>query len=176
MRPTPDMVREALFSILGDAVPGRPFFDIFAGTGVIGLEALSRGASSAVFLERDVRLAKDIERHLLEFGQAGKGEIQRGDVYRWAEHWQAPRVPVNLFVSPPFPDFERRLDDFLALVATLQRKVGPCAVLVIQSEKHALLAELPAIEEWDVRHYGRNELLIWVKEAPRADGAPAPFA
>ena len=44
MRPTPQMVREALFSILGNAVPGRVFYDVFAGTGVVGLEAVSRGA------------------------------------------------------------------------------------------------------------------------------------
>src|SRR5215472_15343988 len=87
MRPTPQMVREALFSILGDAVPGRPFFDVFAGTGVIGLEALSRGASSVTFVESDFRLAQEIEQHLREFDQAGKGEVQRGDVYRWADHW-----------------------------------------------------------------------------------------
>ena len=51
LRPTPQIVREALFSILGNAVPGRPFFDIFAGTGVHGLEAISRGATEAVFVE-----------------------------------------------------------------------------------------------------------------------------
>jgi 16S rRNA (guanine(966)-N(2))-methyltransferase RsmD len=164
VRPTPDMVREALFSILGNAVPGRPFFDVFAGTGVIGLEALSRGASAVVFLERDFRVAREIERHLQAFGQADRGEVQRVDVYRWAEHWQAPREPVNVFLSPPFPDFERRLDDFLHLVATLMRKVEPGSVLAVQSERHAPLAELPAIEAWDRRHYGRNELLIWVKE------------
>src|SRR5438093_4550699 len=90
LRPTPDMVRQALFSILGNAVPARPFFDVFAGTGVIGLEALSRGASHAIFVERDFRQAKDIERHLQEFGQADKGDVQRADAYRWAEHWQAP--------------------------------------------------------------------------------------
>src|SRR5262245_37440796 len=49
LRPTPQMVREALFSILGDAIPDRPFLDIFAGTGVVGLEAISRGASTATF-------------------------------------------------------------------------------------------------------------------------------
>ena len=53
MRPTPQMVREALFSILGNAVPGRPFFDLFAGTGVHGLEAISRGATEAVLVERE---------------------------------------------------------------------------------------------------------------------------
>src|SRR5947209_13353236 len=99
LRPTPQMVREALFSILGNAVPGRPFYDIFAGTGVNGLEALSRGASTAVYVERDFRLGNEISQHLRAFGIAGKGKVLRTDAYRWAEGWQAPDEPVNLFLS-----------------------------------------------------------------------------
>src|SRR2546425_3319369 len=89
LRPTPLMVREALFSILGNAVPGRPFFDVFAGTGIIGMEAVSRGAASASFVERDFRLIDGLERHLRAF-QVDQGRIIRGDVYRWVERWQAP--------------------------------------------------------------------------------------
>ena len=70
LRPTPQMVREALFSILGNAVPNRPFVDVFAGTGANGMEALSRGASYAYFIERDFRLAQDIDDHLKRFGVA----------------------------------------------------------------------------------------------------------
>src|SRR5437870_12573816 len=84
LRPTPQMVREALFSILGNAVPGRPFFDIFAGTGVNGLEALSRGASAATFVERDRRLADDSERHLRQFGAARQAQLPPPGVCRWA--------------------------------------------------------------------------------------------
>src|SRR3954464_68400 len=84
LRPTPQRVRESLFSILGNAVPGRPFFDIFAGTGVNGLEAISRGASRATFLERDFRLADDIQRYLTEFQVTDRGQVVRRDVYRWA--------------------------------------------------------------------------------------------
>jgi 16S rRNA (guanine966-N2)-methyltransferase len=172
LRPTPDMVREALFSILGNAVPGRPFFDVFAGTGVIGLEALSRGASRTIFIERDFRLAQEIENHLREFGQAGKGEVRRADVYRWADTWQPPREPVNVFLSPPFVDFERRMDDFLSLVATLRRKIEPDSVLVLQTEKHVMRDSLTDIAAWDVRHYGRNDLLIWVKEREEDRNTP----
>jgi 16S rRNA (guanine(966)-N(2))-methyltransferase RsmD len=173
MRPTPDMVREALFSILGNAVPGRPFFDVFAGTGIIGLEALSRGACRAVFLERDFRLAQEIEGHLRDFGLAGRGEVHRADVYRWAEHWLATREPANVFLSPPFADFEQRMPEFLALVATLRRKLETDSVLVLQTEKHVLRGLLPDLENWDVRHYGRNDLLFWVKEVV-ADTSPSP--
>jgi 16S rRNA (guanine(966)-N(2))-methyltransferase RsmD len=164
LRPTPQMVREALFSILGNAVPGRPFFDIFAGTGVNGLEALSRGASSAVFIERDFRLSSDIEQRLRAFGLADKGRVIRSDAYRWAEGWQPPGEPVNLFLSPPFADFQHRLDALLLLVSDLQQKCPPESVLVLQSERHAALDKLPALDQWDQRRYGRNVLSIWVKE------------
>ncbi|HZT80657.1 MAG TPA: RsmD family RNA methyltransferase, partial [Gemmataceae bacterium] len=116
LRPTPQMVREALFSILGNAVPGRPFFDVFAGTGVVGLEAISRGAARATFVERDFRLAGSIAEYLDAFGVAGRGTVARTDVYRWADHWRPPGEPVNVFFSPPFRDFDQRPEGLLRLV------------------------------------------------------------
>ena len=109
MRPTPQMVREALFSILGNAVPGRVFYDVFAGTGVVGLEAVSRGATSARLIEKDSRQAADIQKYADEFGVADKVQVLKADVYRWAERWiSAGKEPVNLFLSPPFPDLSRK--------------------------------------------------------------------
>lgn len=164
LRPTPQMVREALFSILGNAVPGRPFYDVFAGTGVVGLEALSRGAREAVFIERDVRLAGEIEHHVHAFDVADSARILRADVYRWAERWQAPNEPVTIFISPPFVDFERRLDAMLLLLADLQLKAAAGSVLVLQSEKTFPADQLPSPDQWKLRRYGRNHLHIWVKE------------
>jgi len=176
LRPTPQMVREALFSILGDAVPDRPFFDVFAGTGVVGLEALSRGAACVTFVERDFRLIGDLERHIAAFGVADKARIARTDVYRWIERWQAPDEAVTVFLSPPFRDFEHHLDDLLRVIALLQERVQPGSVIVLQAEETATLDELPARAEWDERRYGRNHLLIWVKEAESVSerGASAP--
>jgi 16S rRNA (guanine(966)-N(2))-methyltransferase RsmD len=164
LRPTPQRVREALFSILGDAVPDRPFFDVFAGTGVVGLEALSRGASSVTFVERDFRLIGELEKHVAAFGVADKARIARTDVYRWIERWQAPDEPVTIFLSPPFKDFDRRPDELLHVVSQLRQKVHEGSVLVLQSESTAALDELPDRTTWDERRYGRNHLLIWVKE------------
>ena len=111
MRPTPQMVREALFSILGNAVPGRVFYDVFAGTGVVGLEAVSRGATSARLIEKDGRQATDIQKYADEFGIADKVQVLKADVYRWAERWvPAGTDPVNLFLSPPFPDLSEKGD------------------------------------------------------------------
>src|SRR5438876_691165 len=108
LRPTPQMVREAFFSILGNAIPGRAFIDIFAGTGVVGIEALSRGASTALLIERDALLAKDIEAHLRQFELTRQARLYRTDAYRWVAAWVAPKEPVNVFLSPPFADLSER--------------------------------------------------------------------
>jgi 16S rRNA (guanine(966)-N(2))-methyltransferase RsmD len=166
LRPTPDRVREALFSILGNAVPNRIFYDIFAGTGVFGIEALSRGAKSAIFIERNFHLCREIEHHLGGFGLGRVGRTLKTDAYSWANLWKAPAEPVNLFVSPPFPDYENRPDAMLQLVSNLQERAFPDSVLTLQAERCDLLDRLPQREQWDERRYGRNYLLIWVKEEP----------
>jgi 16S rRNA (guanine966-N2)-methyltransferase len=163
LRPTPQIVREALFSILGNAVPGRPFFDLFAGTGVHGLEAISRGGSEGVFVERDAKLANAIDARLKEFEILKLGYVVRADVYRWAERWIPPQGPVNLFLSPPFADLTERFDAFLALIATLAEKAPTESCICIQAEDGFPTERLPGAG-WDVRTYGRNVLAIWVKE------------
>jgi 16S rRNA (guanine966-N2)-methyltransferase len=171
MRPTPQMVREALFSILGNAVPGRPFYDIFAGTGVIGLEAVSRGASEARLIEGNAKQAAEIQKYADRFGVADRVQVLRADGYRWAERWVPPAKsgPVNLFLSPPFPDLDpAKLPAFLQLVRTLLDKAPVESVLTIQAEDGFPPDELPEPETWDVRTYGRNMLLFKVKEAPPA--------
>jgi 16S rRNA (guanine(966)-N(2))-methyltransferase RsmD len=179
LRPTPQMVREALFSILGDAVPGRAFYDVFAGTGVNGMEALSRGASSTIFVERDFRLVDDLERHLKAFKLLDSSRILRADVYRWAERWSPPADPVNVFLSPPFADLEGKPGELLGMVRAMQEKLAPNSVLVLQAEACPMLAELPQRETWDERKYGRNLLYFWVKptktegDAVADEAAPA---
>lgn len=164
MRPTPQMVREALFSILGNAVPGRAFYDVFAGTGVVGLEAVSRGALSARLIESDPRQATDIQKYANEFGVADKAQVVKADVYRWAERWvPVGTAPVNLFLSPPFPDLTEKADEFLSLVKTLLEKAPDESVVVIQAEDGFPLDRVPHPAAWDVRHYGRNILMFLVK-------------
>ena len=163
LRPTPDLVRGALFSILGDAVPGRPFLDLFAGTGAVGMEALSRGAAPVIFVERDMRVAAAIIRHLQTFGVADQATVQRADVYRWIKHWQAPNEPATIFLGPPFADLEHRLEALLQALAALQENVAPGSVLVLQNEKTLSTEQLPDAERWEHRQYGRNRLSIWEK-------------
>jgi 16S rRNA (guanine(966)-N(2))-methyltransferase RsmD len=163
LRPTPQMVREAFFSILGNAIPDRLFVDIFAGTGVVGMEALSRDARQTLFIERDAALAQSLEGHLRSFGLSRQAKLFRTDAYRWIAAWQAPAEPVNIFLSPPFPDLQERPEEFMKAVTALQEKVAPESVIVIQGER-GTLEDDPALAGWEERRYGRNVLLIWQKE------------
>lgn len=170
MRPTPQMVREALFSILGNAVPGRVFYDVFAGTGVVGLEAVSRGATSARLIEKDPRQVTDIQKYAQEFGIADKVQVLKADVYRWAERWiPAGDEPVNVFLSPPFPDLSQKAEEFLTLVNTLLDKAPDYSVVTIQAEDGFPLDRLPDPAMWDVRSYGRNMLLFLIVSRERLE-------
>lgn len=99
MRPTPDRVRETLFNWLQTRIAGLRCLDLFAGSGALGLEALSRGAAAVVFIEADRRAAQGL-RELLTRWQATQAEVQQAD----ALHYLAgPSRPMDLvFLDPPF--------------------------------------------------------------------------
>jgi 16S rRNA (guanine(966)-N(2))-methyltransferase RsmD len=162
-----DRVRGALFSILGDAVPERPFFDVFAGSGAVGLEALSRGASFVTFVEKDARPVEELIRNLDRLGVASRARVLRADAYRWADRWSGPAEPVNVFLGPPYQEFVRHPDAIGWLIDTLQGRVAPASVIIVQSER-AVPEKLASAESWDVRQYGRTRLALWTKPLPSA--------
>ena len=132
----------------------------------IGLEALSRGASFAVFVERDFRLAQEIEHHLRELRPGRHRRRSFAPTFTAGpEHWRPPREPVNVFLSPPFADFaSRAATTSWHWSPALRRKVATGSVLVLQTEKQRAQQGWPDFAAWDERRYGRNVLLIWVKE------------
>jgi 16S rRNA (guanine966-N2)-methyltransferase len=174
LRPTPQMVREAFFSILGNAIPDRLFVDIFAGTGVVGMEALSRGAKAAYFVERDFTLADAVLAHLKKFDLVKRSKLFRTDSYRWVSSFKAPAEPINVFFSPPFVDLTSRPDILLDAAAHLQKIVAPESVLVLQSERGSPLDERAEMSTWERRVYGRNVLFLWQKEEPAKEPVDAP--
>ena len=99
LRPTPDRVRETLFNWLGQDLDGQHCLDLFAGTGILGLEAASRGAEVVVLVERDPR-ALDALHKAAKTLQASQVEIVRGDAVRFAE--TTPRSFDGVFLDPPY--------------------------------------------------------------------------
>jgi 16S rRNA (guanine(966)-N(2))-methyltransferase RsmD len=121
LRPTPDRVREALFNILGSRVVGARVLDLFAGSGAVGLEALSRGASAAVFVEAHEAACRLIERNLQACGLQERAEVWQADVLEALTRLRARGASFDLvFLDPPY---RSALGD-----ATLQR-LGDGALL-----------------------------------------------
>ncbi len=100
LRPTPDRVRETLFNWLTADLPGARVLDLFAGTGALGLEALSRGARQASFVERDPRVARQLEENLATLDATQRGRVITADA---ATFLAGPPTPCSLvFLDPPF--------------------------------------------------------------------------
>ncbi|WP_376692162.1 16S rRNA (guanine(966)-N(2))-methyltransferase RsmD [Wenzhouxiangella sp. EGI_FJ10409] len=102
LRPTGDRARETLFNWLQAVVPGARCLDLFAGTGALGLEALSRGAASAVFVERDRQLVAALRAIAAEWPGGERMEIVQADALRWLA--DARRRFDLVFIDPPFTD------------------------------------------------------------------------
>jgi 16S rRNA (guanine966-N2)-methyltransferase len=99
LRPTPDRVRETLFNWLGQRLDGRTTLELFAGTGVLSLESLSRGAARAVAIDRNPRLVRALAASAREIGVEGL-EVQAADAQGWLAR-DAGRYDV-VFLDPPF--------------------------------------------------------------------------
>jgi 16S rRNA (guanine966-N2)-methyltransferase len=100
IRPTPDRVRETLFNWLGLRVPGARCLDLFAGSGALGLEALSRGAAHVTFVEHDPGAAREIRARLAEWG-AGAASVEQTDARSFLQ--RQPAAPFDIvFLDPPF--------------------------------------------------------------------------
>lgn len=99
LRPTPDRVRETLFNWLGQQLAGQHALDLFAGTGALGIEALSRGAASVEFVERDPRVAAQLSTNLASL-KVTAGAVHNNDVQAYLTR---PATPYALvFIDPPF--------------------------------------------------------------------------
>jgi 16S rRNA (guanine966-N2)-methyltransferase len=149
-RPTADRVREALFSMLGDVSDAR-VLDLYAGSGALGIEALSRGAESAVFVERDRAALAALERNLEATG--ARGEVRRQDVARFLVR---PEGTFDLvFCDPPYDGAPAIAE---ALAEALPAMTAQEARIVTESDKrNPLLLPLPLVVE---RAYGDTRIAI----------------
>lgn len=149
-RPTADRVREALFSILGD-VSGARVLDLFAGSGALGIEALSRGAASVEFVESDRRAVTAIQRNLAAVGVSATVRAQ--DALRFLGRSGGPYDLV--FCDPPY-------DSALALAQPLSERLpgltSQSARIVTESDKrNPLVLSLPLLTE---REYGDTRIAV----------------
>ena len=165
IRPTQDRVREALFSMLQTEVPGCGFLDLFAGSGAVGIEALSRGAKRAAFVEANARHLAALRENLALLGTAA-GDVIRADVYRWIATYAGPGFDIG-FADPPYALGEEK--GYASVLATL-------AARGVIREGGLFVAEMTAVQKaeetpgWELlrdRTYGKTRLCVWRRAAAR---------
>jgi 16S rRNA (guanine966-N2)-methyltransferase len=165
-RPTSDRVREALFSMLGE-MSGIVALDLFAGTGALGIEALSRGAERVVFVERATRAVATLKANLaaLELGE-GEAEVRVGDALGSLRTARARGETYDLvFVDPPYRHVGELQSGLSALLPAL---LSPEARVVVESDRRAP-AEL-ALQRITRRRYGDTTITIHRLPADGDDG------
>jgi 16S rRNA (guanine966-N2)-methyltransferase len=157
-RPMKDRVREAMFNLIGPSVAGTHALDLFAGTGALALEALSRGAERATLIERHFPTARLIEDNAQALGAVELVEVIPTNAFLWtrrmsgAEDFDAAR-PWMVFVSPPWELFANQKDDLLELIAKVAALAPVGSILAVESDEQFDVTELPEPGEWDVRTY-----------------------
>jgi len=162
-RPTSDLVRESLFNILGELVVDRPVFDLFAGTGALGLEALSRGAERAIFVERDRANVGLIFRNIATLRYEDRAQVRHGDAYRWARLFQpVDDRPVVVLVDPPYREYEVRASHLNQMIAQLVEVLPPGSAVALEAGCVLDDRILSEFATWDIRRYGDTRIAIKV--------------
>ena len=170
-----DRVRESMFSTLGDVVPGARVLDLFAGTGSLGLEALSRGADHVRFVERDRSARELLAQNLALLQVEDRAELTGGDALsptQWSEVGTPPAVDLVL-MDPPYPlwrDRRGRARLLQTVGRMLEDVLEPGGVLVLHTHPRDLREEdLPASATPECRVYGNTAL--WYLWSPAAASA-----
>ncbi len=148
VRPTSDRAREAMFASMGSIVGARAL-DLFAGSGALGLEALSRGAVSCLFVERDAAALDALQTNIAALGEEARATVERGDATAVLEQLAETGAQFDLMlIDPPYASFE-------ALEPTLQRYLpellAPGGWVVIETA-----AEMQPTLDGTFEHYNRR--------------------
>ena len=159
-RPITDRAKEALFSILGHSIVDARVLDLFGGTGAVGIEALSRGAAEAVFVERSPKALKVIGRNLQNTQLADQARVIRGDAFKVLR--RPDLTPFDLIYVAP-PQYEGLWLQALSQLDARPELLTPDGEVIVQI--HPKEYEEPALEHLervDTRRYGSVQLDFYV--------------
>jgi 16S rRNA (guanine966-N2)-methyltransferase len=163
VRPMKHRTRESLFNLVSTECEGSHAIDLFAGTGALGLEALSRGAVSATLIEKHVPSAKIVEANIRSLGVEGRATLLVTSAFLWAKRDLADaassKIPWLVFCSPPYAFFHERQAEMLELITRIRDHAPPGSILLVEADDpfdfELLRGDISSEEyqAWDVRSY-----------------------
>ncbi len=160
VRPTMDRVKAAIFSSLGDDVIGAQVLDLFAGSGGLGIEALSRGASSVLFVEQDRQAIETIERNLAKTKLSGRTRHQ--EVFEFLNRAKPADKFRIIFADPPYEKMNsgERFTDKLMAHEALPQLLEEDGVFVLEKRPSEAVPETPFWNLIRRKKYGATEVLF----------------
>jgi len=164
VRPTLDRVRQAVFSSLGEEVRGAACLDLFAGSGAVGIEALSRGAARAVFVERSAGCVRRLTENLQRCEVGERAEVLHCEWQAGIERLRRARERFDLvFADPPYGRF-----DEAAILAELHLLLIPGGRLLFEHPRRRALPErVASLRLTRVSHYGQTSISWYTRENGR---------
>jgi len=190
-RPMKDRVREAIFNLIGPEAKGCHAIDLFAGTGALGLEALSRGAASATFIEKHVPTARVVEENIKTLEVEDRTELLMTSAFLWGKRdlpkrkaesgkpreaetsaFRFPLSPLSppwlVFCSPPYAFYVDRQQDTLELIEAILAHAPVGSIIVVEADPRFDFELLPGHlagkkerDGWDVRTYPPAVVGVW---------------
>jgi 16S rRNA (guanine966-N2)-methyltransferase len=163
VRPTMDRVKGAIFSSLGDRVPSARVLDLFAGSGAMGIEALSRGAAHATFVESNERCIRCVRENLRRAGV--EASVQTMDVFRFLDLYAGEEAFDIIFADPPYAKKPGDPDHAMTLAASekLAAALAPGGILVLERQSGGKSLPSP-LAAGRTKSYGGSEVLYFFKE------------
>ncbi len=158
-RPVMDRVKEACFSIIGDGVIDCRFLDLFGGTGSVGIEALSRGAAHAVFVERAPLALKTIRENLELTRLGDRAQVANSDVFKYLKH--PPHEGFDyIYVAPP--QYRKLWSKTVQALDATPDFLYPDGIVIVQIDpKEFTVLDLVNLELYDRRKYGKTMLCFY---------------
>jgi len=162
-RPTTDFLRQAIFSILGETVVDARILDLFAGSGAIGLEALSRGAAQCTFVEQHRQACTVIEQNLAKTRLEG-GRVTNSEALAFLRRDNSQYDLI--FADPPYWKHYGDADHIKDLLAPVAPRLKPDGWLIAEAASHYVAPEVDSLKLKDRREYGSSSILLY---APAQD-------
>jgi 16S rRNA (guanine(966)-N(2))-methyltransferase RsmD len=169
-RPITDRVKQSVFDIVTPWLENAVVYDLFAGTGSLGLESLSRGATSATFFESDPPALDHLQKNIANLSVQPRSKIVKTDIFKWFASAPEPTLRADvIFLDPPYAFLKDRPDDLKTLATQIARKhLAPKGLVVFRHDVADTL-DLPWLHSLDTRDYGSMRIQFLTPPAPAAD-------
>jgi len=157
-RPITDMIKEALFNVIGDKIVAASLLDLFAGSGSVGIEALSRGAQTVIFIDNNVKSVQTIRENLSNCGFKENFELYRNDVFRAIEILGQRQIKFDyIYADPPFT-VQSIFNPFLMAMDQSSLLANEGILIIRSPRKMNLTVKLSRLEEYRSDNYGESTL------------------